>query len=485
VAHDELTMTIDGKPVLATGFFPVENPATGEVVTHAPDATEAQLDDAFEAAARARPPWSADAGGREAGLLAAAGAVAGAVDELAELITVEQGKPLAEARAEVWATAAAFRHFASTRFEPTVLQDGPGARVVVRRRPVGVVAAITPWNSPIMVAGGMKIAPALAAGNTIVLKPSPFTPLGTLRLGQLLALALPPGVVNVVSGGGALGRWMTTHPVPRLITFTGSPQTGRIVAEAAARDLKRAVLELGGNDPAILLDDVAIPDVAEALFWGAFGNAGQTCVAIKRIYVPERLCDELVDALAALADAVVVGDGHDPETQVGPLTVEGQRVIVADLVNDATVRGGRVVAGGATIEGPGYFYRPTVLDSVTDGFPIVDQEQFGPALPVVSYRDVEEVLARVNASDYGLGGSVWSADPDRARLVADSIQAGTTWVNTHRGSLWPLQPTAGLKQSGLGAELGTWGLESFTDLSIRHDVPAASARPVGIIIEGE
>jgi acyl-CoA reductase-like NAD-dependent aldehyde dehydrogenase len=485
MSPDELTMTIDGRAVRGFSSFPVEDPATGKVFASAPDATEADLDEAFDAAARALPGWAADADGREAGLRAAADVVAGAVEELTELITCEQGKPLAEARVEVLGVVAALRHFAGVRLQPTVLQEGPGARVVVRRRPVGVVAAITPWNSPVMVAGGMKAAPALAAGNTMVLKPSPFTPLGTLRLGQLLASVLPPGVLNVVSGGIELGGWMTAHPVPRLITFTGSPRTGRIVAEAAARDLKRAVLELGGNDPAIVLDDVAVADVAEALFWGAFGNAGQTCVAIKRIYVPEALHDELVAALAALAEAVVVGAGRDPATQMGPLTVDAQRSIVTDLVADTVRRGGRVAAGGEPIEGPGYFYRPTILDSVTDGFRIVDEEQFGPALPVVSYRDVDEMLLRVNASDYGLGGSVWSADPERGRLVADRIEAGTTWVNTHRSSQWPLQPTAGLKHSGLGAELGTWGVESFTDLSVRHDAVAVSARPVGLITDKE
>lgn len=485
MAIDKLAMTIDGSPGRGTSLFPVEDPATGHVIASAPDATATDLDAAFTAAARALPEWAADPDGRQACLLAAAEAVAGAADELAGLVTCEQGKPLGEARVEVIGTVAALRYYAGVRLDPTVLQDGPDARVVVRRRPVGVVAAITPWNSPVMVAGGMKIAPALAAGNTIVLKPSPLTPLATLRLGQLLAPALPPGVVNVVTGGDDLGRWMTEHPVPRLITFTGSPRTGRLVGESAARDLKRAVLELGGNDPAIVMDDARVPDIAEALFWGAFGNAGQTCVAIKRVYAHERVHDELVAALATIADGVTVGDGRDPATQMGPLTAASQREIVSGLVADAVRHGARVAAGGAPIDRPGFFYRPTILDSVTDGVRIVDEEQFGPALPVVAYRDVDEVVARVNASDYGLGGSVWSADPQRAGSVADRIEAGTTWVNTHRGSLWPLQPSAGLKHSGVGAELGTWGIECFTDLSIRHEALTAQARPVGLITPEE
>ena len=472
-------LTIGGAAVRTAAALPVENPATGEVFAYAPAATREDLDAAFDAASRAQHDWAADAARRERDLLAAAEAVAAAADELAELVTTEQGKPLAEARAEALGTVAALRHFATIRLEPTVLSGDP--QVVVRRRPVGVVAAITPWNSPILVAGGMKIAPALAAGNTVVLKPSPLTPLSALRLGEVLAPILPDGVVNVVSGGNELGAWTTEHPVPRLLTFTGSPATGRLVAQAAARDLKRTVLELGGNDPAILLDDAVVADVAEALFWAAFGNAGQTCVAIKRVYVPHRLHDELVAALAALADEVVVGDGHDPATGMGPLTSAAQRDVVTRLVEDAVRGGARVASGGKPVKGPGYFHRPTVLDSLADGARLVEEEQFGPALPVVAYRDVDDVLRRVNASNYGLGGSVWSTDPERARAVADRVEAGTTWVNTHRGSLWPLQPTAGHKQSGVGAELGVWGLESFTDLSIQHDALAVTARRVGLV----
>jgi acyl-CoA reductase-like NAD-dependent aldehyde dehydrogenase len=390
---NDLAMTIGGGSVRGTATFDVEDPATGCTVASAPDATADDLDAAFAAAASALPAWAADPGGRQACLRGAADAVAGAADELAQLITAEQGKPLGEARAEVLGTVAALRHYAGVRLEPTVLHDGPDARVVVRRRPVGVVAAITPWNSPVLVAGGMKIAPALAAGNAIVLKPSPLTPLATLRLGELLRPAVPPGVVNVLSGGDDLGQRMTSHPVPRLVTFTGSPRVGRLVGEAAARDLKRTVLELGGNDPAIVLDDARVADIAEALFWGAFGNAGQTCVAIKRVYVPERLRADLVAALAAIAEGVVVGNGRDPATQLGPLTARAQREFVAGLVTDAIGRGARVAAGG--------------------------------------------------------------------------------------------HPVAGLKHSGVGAELGTWGLESFTDLSVRHDALATKPRPVGLITTGE
>jgi len=477
----EWSLSIGGDAVAGATTLPVTNPATGEVLAEAPAADAAQLDAAFAAAAGALPGWSAtDPDERGAALLAAADAVAAATDELAALITDEQGKPLPEATVEVLGTVAALRHFAGLRIADQVLRDA-APRVVVRRRPVGVVGAITPWNSPVMVAGGMKIAPALAAGATVVLKPSPFTPLSSLRLAELMTPALPPGVLNVVSGANDLGAWMTAHPIPRLITFTGSPAIGRRVAAAAAEDLKRVVLELGGNDPAVLLDDAVVADVAEAVFWAAFGNAGQTCVAVKRVYVPEALHAELVDALVALAEGVLVGGGREDGVRMGPLTSPAQRDIVAGLVEDARSSGGRVVTGGEVIDRPGNFYRPTIVDGVTDKTRLVAEEQFGPALPIVAYRDLDEVLGNVNASDYGLGGSVWGTDVDRARSVADRVEAGTTWVNTHRGSLWPLQPTAGLKQSGLGAELGTWGLESFTELSVAHDVRTVTARPVGLV----
>jgi acyl-CoA reductase-like NAD-dependent aldehyde dehydrogenase len=477
----DLSMTIGGARIRGTSMLPVENPATGEIIAESPAAGPEHLDAAFAAAAAAGPAWRRAPELREKALLAAADAVEAAAGEISELITLEQGKPLAEAQAEVMGVGAAFRHFAGQGFEPVVLSGPPGPRVVVRRRPVGVIAAITPWNSPVLVAGGMKIAPALSVGNTMVLKPSPYTPLATLRLGEILDAVLPPGVLNVVTGGNELGAMLTEHPVPRLITFTGSPQVGRLVAASAARDLKRVVLELGGNDPAIVLDDAVIDDIVQPLFWAAFGNAGQTCVAVKRVYVPRALHAELVDALASIAGSLRVGDGLNPSTQMGPITTPSQRDHIAELVSDAVAHGGRIVTGGSAIDGPGYFYRPTIVDRTSDGNRLVDEEQFGPALPIVAYDDIEDVLTRVNASSYGLGGSVWSSDPVRGREVADRIEAGTIWVNTHRGSLWPVQPTAGLRHSGLGAELGHWGLEQFSELSVQHDAASLQLKPVGIV----
>jgi len=320
-----------------------------------------------------------------------------------------------------------------------------------------------------------KVAPALLAGNTVVLKPSPFTPLTTLRLGELLRDVLPPGVLNVVSGGDELGAWMTSHPVPRKISFTGSIETGKLVAAAAAPDLKRVTLELGGNDPAILLDDADPATVAPALFWGAFANCGQICVAIKRVYVPEKLHEPMVEALAEVARSAKVGNGLEDGTQLGPLNNAPQHERVAELVGDAVGRGARVATGGRAIDGGGYFYEPTILTDLPEGASIVDEEQFGPALPVVPYRDLDEAVARANDTHYGLGASVWSADPDRGGEVARRLECGTAWVNAHM-LLPPHQPFGGAKWSGIGVENGPWGLLGFTEIQVIHTAtPSAAA----------
>ena len=334
----------------------------------------------------------------------------------------------------------------------------------VLRRPVGTVAAITPWNFPLVLAS-WKIAPAQLAGNTMVLKPSPYTPLSTLKLGELLRDILPPGVLNIVSGGDELGKWMTSHPVPRKISFTGSVATGKHVAASAAPDLKRVTLELGGNDPAIILDDVDPGAIADKLFWGAFQNNGQVCSAIKRVYVPESLYDDVVEALAERARTVKVGDGTAEGTQLGPINNKPQFERVKELVADAVTGGARAVTGGKPMEGSGYFFEPTILADLSDGTRIVDEEQFGPALPVVAYRDLDDAVERANATHFGLSGSVWSADPERGAEVAARLECGTAWVNSHL-ALAPHQPFGGAKWSGIGVENGPWGYYGFTELQV-------------------
>jgi acyl-CoA reductase-like NAD-dependent aldehyde dehydrogenase len=458
----EYTMTIGGGAVAGAGSFEVANPATNEVQAVVPDCSRDELEAAISAAEAAFPAWRADESARREALRAAAKAVKEAARELGSEITAEQGKPLREAGYEAMAGESWLGYYADLELPRQVIQDDKRAHVEVVTRPLGVVAAITPWNFPVSSAC-MKIAPALAAGNTVVLKPSPFTPLATLRLGELLRSVFPPGVLNVVSGGDALGAQMTGHPTVRKITFTGSVATGKRVAAAAAPDLKRVTLELGGNDPAIVLDDADVDAVADGIFWSSFANSGQICSAIKRVYVPGSLHGALVDALADRARKAVVGNGAEKGTQLGPITTRPQFERVRELVEDAVAAGARVAAGGGPVEGPGNFFQPTVLTDVEDGVRIVDEEQFGPVLPVVPYRDLEDAVARANRTHFGLDGSVWSADADRAAEVASRLECGTAWINTHLMQ-GPSQPFGGVKWSGIGVENGPWGLAGFYSL---------------------
>jgi acyl-CoA reductase-like NAD-dependent aldehyde dehydrogenase len=462
----EISMTIDGAAVPSSDTFGVINPATGEVHAQAPDCSKEQLDAAFESAHKAYRDWKADEGLRRELLHKAGDAMFAASGELGPILMAEQGKPLNEAATEAFGAGIWFKYYADLEIPREVIQDDDNAFAEVIRRPLGVVAAITPWNFPLVLAS-WKIAPALLAGNTLVLKPSPYTPLATLKMGEILAGVFPPGVVNVVSGGDELGQWMTSHPVPRKISFTGSVATGKHVAAAAAPDLKRVTLELGGNDPAIILDDVDPAAIADKLFWGAFQNNGQVCSAVKRVYVPERLYDDVVDALAEKARSVKVGEGSTEGVQLGPINNKPQFDRVSELVTDAIKGGATAVTGGKAIEGGGYFYEPTILADISDGTRIVDEEQFGPALPIISYRDLDDAVERANATHFGLSGSVWSADPERGADVAARLECGTAWVNAHL-ALAPHQPFGGAKWSGIGVENGPWGLYGFTELQVLY-----------------
>ena len=462
----ETTMTIGGEPICGTRTFGVINPATGNVFAEAPECSKSELDDAMDAAARAFRTWRADEEARRAGLHRAAKAIMDAQGELAALLTAEQGKPLTAAAYEVEQAAQWMRVSAELELPREVVQDDAAAYAEVVRRPLGVVAAITPWNFPLLLAA-WKIGPALVAGNTVVLKPSPFTPLTTLKLGELLASQLPPGVVNVVSGGDELGAWMTSHPTVRKISFTGSVATGRAIAAAAAPDLKRITLELGGNDAAIVLDDADPAAIARDMFWGAFINCGQICAGIKRVYVPEALHDDLAEALAERARKVRVGEGTRKGVQIGPINNRPQYERIKELVNDALAAGGRAVAGGKPMDGDGYFFEPTILTGVSDGMRIVDEEQFGPALPIIPYRDLDDAIERANATQYGLCGSVWGSNLDRATEVSSRLECGTAYINAHL-AIAPHLPFGGTKWSGIGVENGHWGLDEFTNLQVLY-----------------
>ena len=462
----EFTMTIDGTEAATEKTFSVVNPATGEVVAGAPEPSRAQVDQAMNAASRAFSSWQFDLSQRQQGLEDLATAVEVNSEELAQIITMEEGKPLRESRSEVGDVVNDLRYFAALEVPAEIVRDDERTAVRVLRRPIGPVAAITPWNFPLGTAIA-KIAPALSAGCTVVLKPSPYTPLSCLRFGELVRSALPAGVLSVISGSNEVGTWMTEHPVPRMISFTGSVATGKRIASAAATDLKRVTLELGGNDPAIVLDDAVIDDIADGLFANAFSNCGQVCVAVKRVYVPNSLHDELVEALASRAKAAKVGDGRIEASDIGPLCNQMQFDRVSELVGDAVSHGARFAAGGHPIDGPGHFFEPTIVTDVSDGLRLVDEEQFGPVLPIIRYDSIDDVLQRANATHFGLGASIWTSDIERGSMLAPRVESGTVWVNTHQSAV-PGQPFGGVKWSGIGVEGGPWGLLSFTEVQAIH-----------------
>ncbi|WP_405467061.1 aldehyde dehydrogenase family protein [Streptomyces jietaisiensis] len=443
-------------PTVRAGRFPVADPATGEVVGTAPELRPGELDAVVDRARAAWYGWRTDAAARTAALCAAADAVEAAGTDLAPLLTREQGKPLAESRAEVARTAARLRYFAALDHGPRPLVDERPVRSELRWRPLGPVAAIVPWNFPLQLAAA-KFAPALAAGNTVVLKPSPYTPLSTLLLGSVLSAALPADVLTVVTGREPLGARLVAHPGIRHVTFTGSIPTGRAVARAAADTLARVTLELGGNDAAILLEDVDVDGIADRLFWAAFRNCGQVCMAVKRLYVPARRHPEVVEALAQRARDTVVGPGLDPATRLGPLNNAPQLARVAHRTRQALAAGARAAAGGRRLPGPGHFFAPTILTDVPAHSPIVIEEQFGPVLPVLPYTRLDDAVEAANDTGFGLGGSVWGTDLDRAEEVADRLDCGTAWIN-HHAELSLAQPFAGTKESGVGVAGGPWGL---------------------------
>lgn len=456
-------MTIAGRPVESAACLDVENPATGEHFAQAQLASSADLDAAVAAATAAAEVWARCAESERRTALRECGAlVRSHVAELADLLTREQGKPLREATAEVALAAEWFERTADLSLPPESIAD-QAAEVTVSRIPHGVVAAITPSNFPVILAV-TKIAPALLAGNTVVVKPAELTPLTGLRMAEILNPVLPAGVLNAVCGGAEQGMALVRHPGIGMVSFTGSVETGQAIARAAARDLRPVVLELGGNDACVLLPDADVHSVAAEIFAAAMRNCGQFCAAVKRIYAPRARAAELAAALAAFADDAVVGDGLDPATDLGPLVSHRARTRVAELVAACERAGGEVVVGGKGLERPGHFFAPTVVAGLPAGTALEREEQFGPVIPVIAYDSVAEAVERANATRFGLGGSIWG-DPEAARALAASMECGTVWINAH-GDLRHDVPFGGIRQSGVGVEYGYWGLLEYTRLKV-------------------
>jgi acyl-CoA reductase-like NAD-dependent aldehyde dehydrogenase len=440
----------------------IPDAATRDTIGYAPVHTVTDLEATIAAARAAQPAWNALGHAERSRILnEIADDLEANSEELATIVSREQGKPLdgPNARFEVGACAAWTRNAADTVLEPEVVfEDGP-ARAEIHYDALGVVGAIGPWNWPMMISV-WQIAPSLRMGNTVVVKPSSYTPLSVLALVEVFNRHLPDGVLTVVSGNREVGAVMASHPGLDKIMFTGSTEAGRRIVESSAKNLARLTLELGGNDPGIVLPGTDVSAIAENLFWGCFINTGQTCAALKRLYVHDSVYDEVVDTLAGLAQAMPMGRGLDDGNVLGPLQNQSQFDIVRDLVDDARKRGARIVAGGepALDLGP-LFYRTTIVADIDDGARLVDEEQFGPAIPVIRYTDVDDAVRRANASQQGLGASVWASDTDAAVDVAKRIQAGTVWINQH-GALNPVVPFGGTKQSGYGQEFGVAGLKA-------------------------
>lgn len=461
--------TVHGTIVGSADTFDSLNPATGEVLGQVTRSSSEQVAQAVAAARAAQPAWAAlpDAR-RKAAMMQVAEVIKGHAEYLAEWVAREQGKPLGGigpgqvpgARFEVWGCEVWTQVPASLDLPVDVVFEDDSRRDELHRKPFGVVAAIAPWNWPLLIAI-WQIIPALRAGNTVVIKPSEYTSIGTLELVRLIADVLPPGVINSVSGGGEVGGWLVENPGIDKIMFTGSAKTGSRIAAVAAKNLVPTTMELGGNDAAIVLPDADPKAIAMDLFWGAFLNMGQTCACAKRLYVHESLHDALVAELAAIAKAMPMGDGMQEGIAMGPVQNRMQFDKVASLVEQAKAAGATVVCGGEALRGPGNFYPLTLVTDIADGAALVDQEQFGPALPIIRYRDVESAIASANRLDVGLGASVWSGNLEQAKAVALRIQAGTVWINQH-GSIHPMVPFGGVKRSGWGVEFGAEGLKAVT-----------------------
>ncbi|MDA3623933.1 aldehyde dehydrogenase family protein [Saccharopolyspora sp. WRP15-2] len=448
--------------VVADGGRPVTDPATDAVIGHAPAHGVEDLDRAIAAAQAAQPAWEALGHEERSRLLhAAADAVDQSAAALAELISREQGKPLngPGSRFEAGGVAAWLRAAADTSLETEQVLDDESGAATLTYRATGLVGAIGPWNWPALIAS-WQFAAALRMGNAVVMKPSEHTPLSVLAVAAIVNQVLPDGVLTVLSGDREMGAAMTAHPAFGKLMFTGSTRTGQAIVEASARNLPRLTLELGGNDPGIVLPDADPEAIAERLFWGALINTGQTCAALKRLYVHESIHDDVVAALRAIVERTPMGPGTDEGNLLGPLTTKEQFQIVDTLVEKAKASGARIVVGGdPDRDAPGNFYPTTLVTDIAPDAALVVEEQFGPALPILPYSDLDEAIAQANALDTGLGASVWSADPERAKEVAARIHAGTIWINKH-GNVHPLIPFGGVKGSGYGLEFGQEGLKA-------------------------
>ncbi|MGG1921756.1 aldehyde dehydrogenase family protein [Chryseobacterium sp. NRRL B-14798] len=445
-----------------TQFLSV-NPSTLEVIGEVTNTSREEIDAKIEKAKKARKLWAArpDAERKEI-LLKVAEALQQNSKHLAEWITREQGKPLngPGANFEMQACVGWTQVPASLDLPEEIVFEDDTRKDVVYRNPIGVVAAIAPWNWPLMIAI-WQIIPSLRMGNAVIIKPSEYTTYCSLEMIKVINSVLPEDILQVVTGRGEVGGYLTSHPEIGKIMFTGSIATGKKVIEASAKNMARLTLECGGNDAGIILPGLDVSKYIDGIFWGAFLNMGQTCACLKRLYVHENDYEKVVKALADYSSNIPMGNGADEASVLGPIQNKMQYDKIQDLIHDSENIGADFIFTGQKPDLEGYFIPVTLVGNVDNGDRIVDEEQFGPVLPIIKYKTLEEAISKANDSENGLGASVWSDDPDEAQKVAVQLEAGTVWINQH-GAIHPFVPFGGVKQSGYGVEFGIEGLKAVT-----------------------
>lgn len=456
--------TIGGKPCIGENRFDITDPATGDAFASAPLCGRPELEDAISSALKAQKKWASSERSRRQALLSCSNTITRNQRDLARLITQEQGKPLAEAQSEVAYAAKVFKEYSELEIPSRVLSSDGDSRTLLLNRPFGIVGLITPWNFPIGTIA-VKLAPALLAGNAVILKPSPHAPLSPLFLGKALNRALPSGILNTLSGFNDLGQEIARHPAIRKISVTGSTQTGQAVLAEAAPEIKSVTLELGGNDPAIVLPDVDPRAIAGELLSSAWRNSGQVCSAIKRVYAHESVYEPLCEALSEEMAGFTVGNGFKEGVRIGPLTTRQLKRNAEELTSSAYHSGAAILSYPHDSNSAGNFVSPKLIKHISHDHPLVAEEQFAPILPIIVYRTLEQAIDWSNDSNYGLSASVWTSNPQIGYDIASQLECGRVGVNGHRRANVPA-PFGGFKHSGIGRELGIWGLNDMCELQV-------------------